>query len=826
MDLEQLQDQLTEVLCQLTLEQLKVMCIQAKVSPDKTKRHTLIRAVNESVDNAIESEEDDVAETFVQELLATAKRLRQKATEGDESNGGSEDELRRLQNQYAEMQLSFRQSTRMLEEEMSHLREKVNRRPSSPHSPFSRAPEVVIRREFRINGQIGELGQKDKLSYTNLMHQIDTGTRKGHSDAEMVEAVVKAATPGLSLQDMLESKSNLTLAQLKIILKAHFKENNTTDMFHRLVNISQDAKESPQNFLFRVIELKERLMSAASDASSDVQYNPDLIQKKFLRSLSTGLLSDNIRLQLKFYLDDPGVTDETLIEKMNDAAAVDLETQQKLKRSNPVKPARVNELQTETSIDQMQADRNQAPGQSTPVKANVKGQKVTAVKNQIESELMDAIKQLRDEVAELKKTVHQSPRPPRQFQPRTRRACRGCQERGDEEQCDHCFKCGLTGHLSRGCRAQGNPKGKSSTVDVSGQSIRGTPPTVQEQLSGSQDTQAILRESIHQLEERLLAEGGGPGGRVAGSVYVSHISPRHHSQLLRLIGKKCMVNCYLDGVKTQALWDTGSQVCLISEVWRKKYIPKVRVRNTEELLGPGALVGKAVNQTDIPFQGWVEVKFQLQPTQAPQIRLQVPMLVTDERGVAEEPIIGYNVIEQLLKSGVDHPQEAITKAISTAFSFDCKKTEMFVRMIKTSDPECSDGVVRMGRQKEVIQAGQVRSVKCSVRTGPLLSSQEALFVPDEHAPWSEGARMMESMITLGKGTYSRLTLPVINDTGHDITLSPRTVLGQVQLVKAVYPAEAKPVVAPSASPVVPPEVNGEESAPAKNELEDKDRDKQ
>ncbi|KAK0147763.1 hypothetical protein N1851_012550 [Merluccius polli] len=103
---------------------------------------------------------------------------------------------------------------------------------------------------------------------------------------------------------------------------------------------------------------------------------------------------------------------------------------------------------------------------------------------------------------------------------------------------------------------------------------------------------------------------------------------------------------------------------------------------------------------------------------------------------------------------------------------------MFVRMIKTSDPECSDGVVRMGRQKEVIQAGQVRSVKCSVRTGPLLSSQEALFVPDEHAPWSEGARMMESMITLGKGTYSRLTLPVINDTGHDITLSPRTVLGQ------------------------------------------------
>lgn len=54
------------------------------------------------------------------------------------------------------------------------------------------------------------------------------------------------------------------------------------------------------------------------------------------------------------------------------------------------------------------------------------------------------------------------------------------------------------------------------------------------------------------------------------------------------------------------------------------------------------------------------------------------MLVTHEKGAAEEPIIGYNVIEQLLKSGMEHPQEVITQAVSTAFSFDCKETEIFV----------------------------------------------------------------------------------------------------------------------------------------------------
>ena len=122
------------------------------------------------------------------------------------------------------MQLNFQTSTKMLEERTeSASGEKSPGRLA--HRSF-RSPEPLkwlSDVSFRINGQIGELGQKDKLSYTNLMHQIDSGKRKGHSDFEMVEAVVKAATPGLSLRDMLEAKSNLTLVHLKTILKAHFK---------------------------------------------------------------------------------------------------------------------------------------------------------------------------------------------------------------------------------------------------------------------------------------------------------------------------------------------------------------------------------------------------------------------------------------------------------------------------------------------------------------------------------------------------------------------------------------------------------------------------
>ena len=149
---------------------------------------------------------------------------------------------------------------------------------------------------------------------------------------------------------------------------------------------------------------------------------------------------------------------------------------------------------------------------------------------------------------------------------------------------------------------------------------------------------------------------------------------------------------------------------------------------------------------------------------------------------------------------------------------------MLVNIIKNSDPQCSDGLVRVGRPREVIPAGQMRTVKCAVRTGLLLSSQEALLLPDEHASWPDGLSMSESMMTLSKGTYSCIALPITKNTCHIVTLSPRTVLGQVQLVEAVYPVDALPVTPRPASPVECPEVSRvDEPEPDGKTAEDEER---
>ncbi|KAL1276336.1 hypothetical protein QQF64_035959 [Cirrhinus molitorella] len=237
----------------------------------------------------------------------------------------------------------------------------------------------------------------------------------------------------------------------------------------------------------------------------------------------------------------------------------------------------------------------------------------------------------------------------------------------------------------------------------------------------------------------------------------------------------------------------------MNEKWRKEHLPNTTLHSLEEILGPGSLTSRAVNQTVIPFKSWIEVKFKLGTDKATPLELEVSVLVSADDGVAEEPIIGYNVIEYLLNSGVEQPTSVTTKAMSTALSCDCKRAEVLLNLVRSQDDGCSDGVVKTGRSVTKIPAKQAIAVKCCIKTGPLSSDQDALFAPDECARWPDGLKVEENIVRLRRGTCSRICIPVINDTVHDIDWPPRAVLGHIQRVKAIYPAEVRPARAPQES---------------------------
>lgn len=71
-------------------------------------------------------------------------------------------------------------------------------------------------------------------------------------------------------------------------------------------------------------ELREKLLWASV---VEQEFSPELIQRKFLHSVETGLLNDVVKFQVKPYLSDPKVADEVLIEKISEAANLELERQ-------------------------------------------------------------------------------------------------------------------------------------------------------------------------------------------------------------------------------------------------------------------------------------------------------------------------------------------------------------------------------------------------------------------------------------------------------------------------------------------------------------------
>lgn len=95
--------------------------------------------------------------------------------------------------------------------------------------------------------QIGEGVQLDKSSYTNLMDPMESGLRKCHVESEVIEAAVRAISPGLKLCDMLEVKADLNLPQLKTLLKGQYLKDDTSDLHEKLLNISQEPKELAQD---------------------------------------------------------------------------------------------------------------------------------------------------------------------------------------------------------------------------------------------------------------------------------------------------------------------------------------------------------------------------------------------------------------------------------------------------------------------------------------------------------------------------------------------------------------------------------------------------
>lgn len=127
----------------------------------------------------------------------------------------------RLQKEIDELKSAMKQKLSEIQQldELSTKQSSVQPQPQIATHPQSLVNVQQLsspwRKDFEISGQIGEPGQKEKLTFSSLAHQIENGLSRGYPECEICDAVIRAISPGLQLRSYLEGKPNLTLPTLR-----------------------------------------------------------------------------------------------------------------------------------------------------------------------------------------------------------------------------------------------------------------------------------------------------------------------------------------------------------------------------------------------------------------------------------------------------------------------------------------------------------------------------------------------------------------------------------------------------------------------------------
>ena len=254
-----------------------------------------------------------------------------------------------------------------------------------------------FKRELKIIGQIGEPGQKDKLSFVSLVRQIEGALQKGYKPQEVVDAVVRAINPGMRLRSYLEGLSDLTLPRLRRILRSHFQEKSASDLYRQLSSLVQEPQENPQSFLIRALDTRQKILFASQEVDTQLKYDLKLVQGMFLHAIDTGLQDEAIRIRLRPILEKPDVQDEDLIQQMNVVVSEESERKSKLGSTPRQRNTRVNEVHA-----------SQGEGGSIQQGATAKKLNSPGKESPREEEFMAALQAVRSELTTLKESVERN----------------------------------------------------------------------------------------------------------------------------------------------------------------------------------------------------------------------------------------------------------------------------------------------------------------------------------------------------------------------------------------------------------------------------------
>ena len=251
------------------------------------------------------------------------------------------------------------------------------------------------------------------------------------------------------------------------------------------------------------------------------------------------------------------------------------------------------------------------------------------------------------------------------------------------------------------------------------------------------------------------------------------------NRLVKLIGRKPLFDCKLSDVESQVLWDTGSMVSLVELAWVNANFPTAQVRPLSDFLEKGKTVKfTAANNTEVSMVGCVVLRFTLGENSFP-----VPFLVTDSE--LSQPIVGYNVIENFIRTG--KPEDVVNLLINSTRDVGADKIKVMVNLVsQTSEGEDFLGNLHAVKPCVIPPKSSAR-IRCRVRGD--VKGLDLLFLCSEPcvADWDENLVVSESLGELVRGRTPHVNIELRNFSKKEKYISKNMLVGEISAVSSVLP---------------------------------------
>ena len=150
---------------------------------------------------------------------------------------------------------------------------------------------------------------------------------------------------------------------------------------------------------------------------------------------------------------------------------------------------------------------------------------------------------------------------------------------------------------------------------------------------------------------------------------------------------------------------------IMSQEMMEKQFPKSTLKSISELID-GDLDLTAANGTKIAYTGWTEIEVRLNSLEKDEPAIVVPFLITNDN--IEYPILGYNVIEELIKPMDKSGEQSVHLTAAVHASFQDFSEEVLLKLVELIQATNSDKlcVVKSTKRDMVIPANRTVQVNC------------------------------------------------------------------------------------------------------------------